>query len=1048
MAIGSRLATAAFSLSLALAVGLASALAPRAAGSESDRAGAAFFEDEVRPVLVSRCYPCHSIGAESDGKGVRGGLRLDSAPGWRRGGESGPALVPFETESSRLVRAVRYESDDLRMPPRGKLPEKEIAALVEWVRRGAPDPRETEPAGEASSAKPRAIDAEASRSHFAFAPLRRVEPPVVGGPRGEKLGPVDRFIVRALEEKGLAPNPPAGARTLARRLSLDLTGLPPSPEAVEAFEREHAASPEAVARYADALLASPHFGERQARAWLDLARFGESHGFEHDYDRPNAWPYRDFVVRALNDDLPYDRFVSWQLAGDEIEPGNPLALAATGFLAAGVHSTQITKNQVEKERYDELDDMLRTTGTAMLGLTIGCARCHDHKYDPIPALDYYRMLSTFTTTVRADVGVDPDPESTRRAAAAWRAESERLLAERDAFDEAAFEKRFEAFLENPGAARAAAAPAWVVLDVVSATSHGGATLGPDRDGALAATGKGPDFDTYTLVAVTARAPITAIRIEALADPMNLVAGGPGRAGNGNFALSNVGVAAAPLDGSGPPVAIALKNAVATFEQKGLPAAAAVDADPVSAWAVDPRFGEDHAIVLETGRFEGFPGGTVLTVTLEFENNARHSIGRPRLAVSSASPPPAPLAPSVRQGDVEARAVLDAASGGLAAAARDALRRHYRGLDPEWRRVDGAVAAHAAREPKPALVPTLLATEGVGAVRLHTQGEDFLPETHFLVRGDPSQKREAVEPGFLGILSRAPEGENRWRLAPPPGATTSYRRRALAAWITDVDAGAGALLARVAVNRIWQGHFGRGLVATPSDFGLNGERPSHPDLLEWLAGELVANGWRRKPIHRLIVTSEAYRQSAEADPARIERDPDNALVSRFSRRRLEAEAIRDSMLAVAGTLDTRAGGPGTLDPRQRRRSLYFTVKRSRLVPMMTLFDAPDALQGLDRRPVTSVAPQALLFMNDPVVREIAAAFAGRIAASAPEGDPGDLVRAGFRFALARRPDAAEEAAARRFLAEQRASYGSRGAFDESLVDWALALFSLNEFVHVD
>ena len=350
-------------------------------------------------MLVARCYKCHSQEAEN----LRGSLLLDSQPGWMAGGDSGPAIVPGDPTASLLIKALQYDGD-VQMPPEGKLPDTEIATLTEWVKRGAPDPRVNKPTGKAK----RTINLAEERKHWAFQPLASTGHTVCGRSHVQCRTPVDRIYHRARlnEKQTLRPTAAADSRTLIRRVYLDLLGLPPKPEEVEAFLAD--LSPDAYDRLVDRLLDSPHYGERWARHWLDLARFAESHGFEHDTDRPSAYHYRDFVIQALNQDLPYDTFVKWQIAGDEYEPENPLALMATGYLAAGVHSTQITKNQVEKERYDELDDMSATIGTSMLGLTVGCARCHDHKFDPIPTADYYRLLSTFTTAVRSEVELNLD----------------------------------------------------------------------------------------------------------------------------------------------------------------------------------------------------------------------------------------------------------------------------------------------------------------------------------------------------------------------------------------------------------------------------------------------------------------------------------------------------------------------------------------------------------------------------------------------------------------------------------------------------------------
>ena len=694
-----------------------------------------FFEQKVRPILVDRCLGCHSAEQR-----VRGGLRLDSREGWSKGGDSGPAVVPGDLENSPLVKAIRYDDADLKMPPKGKLPEAEVAVLNDWVKRGAFDPRVGP-----SKAVTKGMSVEEGRKHWAFQPLARVEPPQVRDPAWAR-NPIDRFILAKLESKGMAPAPEASRATLARRASLDLVGLPPTIADLDQSEDINF-----YESYVGRLLASPRHGERWARHWLDLARFAESHGFEHDYDRPSAYHYRDFVIEALNRDLPYDSFVKWQLAGDEIAPADNLALKATGFLAAGVHSTQITANQVEKERYDELDDIAATAGTAMLGLTIGCARCHDHKYDPIPQKDYYRFLSTFTTTVRGVVDLPLEP---------------------------------------------------------SAVDHG-------------------------------------------------------------------------------------------------------------------------------------------------------------------------MTPTVK---------------------------------------------------------ALISSEGIPAVRLHTQGGDFLEKTHFLKRGDPAQKQGEASQGFLQVLMSSGEQESRWQVPTPEGSHTSMRRTALANWMTDVDKGAGALLARVIVNRLWQHHFGRGLVATPSDFGTQGDRPSHPELLDWLAGELVRGGWRLRPIHRLMMTSATYRQSAQGNEADAKADPENVLCGRRSRRRLEAEPLRDAMLSLSGTMDGRMYGPGSLDEGMKRRSIYFTVKRSKLVPMMLLLDAPDALSGLAVRSSTTIAPQSLMLINSPVVRGYAEGFAAEVAQA--EADAEGRIRLAYRRAIGRPPSAAEQADAARFLAAA------------DLADFCQVLLGLNEFAFVE
>jgi hypothetical protein len=794
-------------------------------------------------------------------------------------------------------------------------------------------------------------------------------------------------------------------------------------------------------------LENPHYGERWGRHWLDLARFGESHGYEQDYDRPNAYHYRDFVINALNQDMPYDQFVKWQIAGDEFAPDDPLALMATGFLAAGTHATQITANQAEKERYDELDDMARTIGTTMLGLTIGCARCHDHKYDPIPTSDYYRLISTFSTTVRSDFDVNLDPASFREAKEKFDTEHAPLVAALEKFEREQLPGRFDEWRKSQ--AKLAEHFTWMSADAVEQKSEGGATFTKLEDGSLLVGGKNPDNDTYTFVLHTKQKGIRSLRLEALADA-SLVQGGPGRAANGNFGLTDIRVAAAPLGGTAQSSPVKLVNPRSTFDQNGLPVTHAIDDKKDTCWAVDPQFGKNHAAAFEFESPVGFDDGTRLTLTLEFKCNKQHGIGRPRVSISTATSAGLDI-PPISEPAFQALAALDAnPAATLSDEQRTAVLKWYRAIDPEWQRWNAPVQEHARQAPQPKLAKVLISSEGVPAVRLHTQGLDFYDPTYHLKRGDPNQKAEVANQGFLSLLMRARDGEKHWQESPPAGCKTSYRRRAMANWLTDVDQGAGHLLARVIVNRLWYYHMGRGIVATPSDFGKTGERPTHPELLDWLATELIRNEWRLKPIHKLIMTSSVYMQSSATDEKRLRADRDNTLIWHRPGRRLEAEVIRDAMLAVSGSLDATQFGPGTLDPKHRRRSIYFFVKRSQLVPMMSLFDGPDTLQDLPCRVSTTIAPQALMLMNNAVVRERATSFALRLNPAA-ESSLGDAIRVGYAIALARSPAPEELAESESFLKEQTASYQAAGKSDASelaLADFCQTLMSLNEFVYVE
>ncbi|MCC6489705.1 MAG: PSD1 domain-containing protein [Candidatus Hydrogenedentes bacterium] len=978
------------------------------------------FNRDIRPILSNACFTCH--GPDSGKR--KADLRLDTEEGAFAALSSGhAAIVPGKRADSALFQRISASDPADLMPPpdsRKTLSAAQIETLGRWIDEGAKYER-----------------------HWAFVKPAPQTPPAVADaqwPRND----VDRFILAKLEAAGITPNPEADRRTLIRRVYFDLIGLPPTPEAVDAFVDDP--DPSAYEKLVDALLENTHYGERWARHWLDLARFAESHGYEQDYNREFAYHYRDFVIKAFNQDLPYDTFVKWQIAGDEYAPDDPLAMMATGFLGAGTHATQITKSQVEKERYDELDDMARTVGTAMLGLTVGCARCHDHKYDPIPMNDYYRFISTFTKTVRSNMDIPVDETTHQQALARFEQEHGPLLKELDSFERGTLTERFNTWLASDD--KQDFEPPWQILPIDNATSAGGAYFTKLDDGSVRAQGVNPASDTYTFTVRTDLTGITAIRVEALHDD-SLVAGGPGRAMNGNFALSSIKVLAAPVDGQADAVEARLIRPIATFEQAGLPIAAALDDDPKSGWAVDPEFGKDHAAIFRIETPVGFAGGTVLTITLTFDVNTGHGVARPRLSITNLPWAVGFDSEHEHRTAQEALARIKADPGTLADADRDALFTWYRTTDNDWRDRAKKVREHEALRPKPGQAKVMICSEGVPAIRTHTQGGDYLEHTHFLERGDPNQKGDVAPQGFLTALQFASAGEDHWKQHPPEGARTPYLRTSMAEWLTDYDNGAGFLLARVIVNRLWQHHMGRGIVATPSDFGLQGEAPTHPELLDWLALELVNNGWRLKSIHRTIMLSASYRQSAAIDDAKMAADNQNKLYWRHPRKRLEAEIIRDAMLSASGMLDATPFGPGTLEPHQRR-SIYFFVKRSKLVPMMTLFDAPDATQGMGERPATTIAPQALLMMNNALVRQCASALAQRVCpqeTAAPE----EAVRHAYRLTLGRAPAEGETAEALAFLQDQEKSYandGSQNAKGAALVDFCQMLLSLNEFVYVD
>ncbi|PYT03576.1 MAG: hypothetical protein DMF60_17920, partial [Acidobacteria bacterium] len=508
-----------------------------------------------------------------------------------------------------------------------------------------------------------------------------------------QVHPIDRLLLAKAATKGLALSPAAGKRTLIRRAYLDLLGLPPMPKEIEAFVRE--TSEDAWPRLIDRLLASPHYGERWARHWLDVARFAESSGFEHDYDREGAFHYRDFVIKALNADMPFDQFARWQIAGDEFEPDNPLALTATGFLGAGVFPTQITANEVERTRYDALDDMLSTTSLAFLGLTVGCARCHDHKYDPIPTTDYYRLLSTFTTTVRSVIDLDLEPETTRKLKQKWATEHSPLVAEVTQYENQLL-PRFNAWLSNGG--ELAQPFSWAVLELTNLVSKGGATFKKLDDGSHLVEGKNADHDEYTLVGSTAGQRVTGVRLDALTHP-TMKKGGPGRADNGNIGLSRIRVFAVPV-GGGVTQEVRLAKAEADFQQNNehLSIAAALDNRPDTGWAVDPQFGKDHAAVFTFAEPLDPANAIALIVALEFRVNAKHNIGRPRLSLTTDAVPSleGEVLPAAVSGLLRQLKQLDHLP--LAEQDRSTLFEWWKRRDAGWRDRVTRVEEHAKREP--------------------------------------------------------------------------------------------------------------------------------------------------------------------------------------------------------------------------------------------------------------------------------------------------------------------------------------------------------------
>ena len=881
------------------------------------------------------------------------------------------------------------------------------------------------------------------RGHWSFQPLA----PSRGG------NSIDEFIDAKLAATNLRRSPPADPRTLIRRLAFDLTGLPPTPEQVAAFVAECRSGSSFVIRdsslekLVNELLASPRHGEHWARHWLDVANYADTHGNDHDYARPNAWPYRDYVIRAFNDDKPYARFVQEQVAGDALFPDDPQATVALGFIAAGPwdHTLMVTVNAdtVDHRSAQNLDrdSMVSTVIGTFQSLTIHCARCHDHKFDPITQREYYALQAVFAGVDRADrtFAADPQLEARRKF----------LLAEKRAL-----EKRGATVLEkfeSPDTAKKIAAleeafanreQGWAPLDIASAVSTNGATLTRQPDGSWFADGARPERDTYVVTARRRAGKLSALRLEVLPDE-RLPHHGPGRWDNGNFHLSEFRAFVATNGNGESTQPLVFARATADHDEAPtISAAQAIDGKNETHWGVHPRYGVAHEAVFELREPLVLAADATLTVRLEFQDGVKgHGIGRFRLSASDDAPVNA----------VAARAPLPAEIAALLRVPANQRTRAQR---------DDLALAVLKTENQRALA-ALPAAQLVYAVTrdFTSDGKNFTPPPqprpiHLLARGDLNKPGELIGPGTLGCVPQMPRA-----LAIAEAGDESARRAALARWLTDDR---NALTWRSIVNRVWAFHFGRGLCETPNDFGKMGGAPSHPELLDWLAR------WFRdeargslKALHRLIVTSETYRQSVAQNPAAAERDGDNRLLWRMNRPRLTAEQMRDAVLQISGQLDLTMGGPPAVQfvskgdatfksggnpafldyehfdpdsPAARRRAIYRFLFRTVPDPLMDALDCPDGGATTAVRTVSTTAVQALALLNDAFLIRQSQHLAARLAIRA--NTPETQAESALQAVLRRAPTAPERA--------KFAAYIQR----HGLANACQLLLNSNEFLYLD
>jgi hypothetical protein len=927
------------------------------------------FRAEVEPILRDRCLECHS---HAGGK-MKGGLTLDARSGWEQGGDGGPAVVPGNPEASLLMRMVRWEDEDHQMPPDGKLPEGEIAVLERWVREGAVDPRVAEVAGGKDG------------GWWSLRPL--VVPAVPGAGH-----PVDVFIGKALAEQGLEFSGEAGRTALVRRLHFALHGLPPQLEDVSAWPEDASGGWEGLV---DRLLASPRYGERWARHWFDVIHFADSHGFEHDVKRENAWRFRDYVIGAFNGDTPWPRFVREQLAADVFYPEESQLTAALGFLGAGTYDMSAAGTALMSFEYLDRDDLVTQTMSAFASTTANCARCHAHKFDPVSQEDYFALQAVFAGIGKGDLEYDADPQVA--------AERKRWTALRGAVERrdagvllAAGQEEVVASWE---AARGGGVVAWTVLRPEVFGAGDGVVLRRLADESLLASGALPDKDVTVVTVASGVREVSGFRLDLLPDE-SLPAQGPGRPANGNVHLSEFEVRLY-REGAAEPERLALAEAFSGFSQDSFGIAGSIDGKAETSWAIHPREGQSHAAVFVLSRPLVVEPGDRLQFTLRQLQGGAHLLGRWKLSAAGGERESLTLLPD---GVVAALAVP---RGERSEAQRLEVAAHVLG---EW------AAVRLAGLPAPVAVWAAgrAARNERGVI---TYGEPR--EIRVLRRGELDKPGAVVKPGALSAVPGLPG-----RFALADGVPEGLRRAALADWLVDPG---NPLSWRSIVNRVWHYHFGRGLCDTPGDFGRMGGEPSHPELLDWLTV------WFRdeakgslKALHRLIVTSRTWKQASLERSRGLAVDPENRFLWRMNRQRLDADAYRDAVLVVSNRLDPAVGGPGIehfakspgpqstpkLDytaydwtgPGAGRRSIYRVVWRGIADPFMEALDFPELGLTAPVRGFSASPLQSLALLNNEFVLRHSEALGQR-------AETGGLtaverVRAMFRQVLLREPDAVE------------------------------------------
>jgi hypothetical protein len=1087
----------------------------------------AFFEKEVLPILKENCLQCHGGGK------TRGGLKLLTRAQLLKGGDGGPAISLDKPDESRLLTAIHYKDDTFKMPPKGKLPAKEIDILVKWVRAGAPWTPGDKVVVDTPKEEGGKVTPE-SRKYWAYRPLERPEVPAVQN-KAWVRNPIDAFLLAKLEDKGLTPAKPADRVALIRRATFDLIGLPPTPEEVEAFVKDKSA--DAYEKLIDRLLASPHYGEKWGRHWLDLMRYAETNGYERDSAKPFAWRYRDYVINAFNSDKPYDQFIREQLAGDELDKVTAETLIATGYYRLGIWDDEPADRELA--RYDVLDGIVSTTGQVFLGMTVGCARCHDHKRDPIPQRDYYRLLAFFQDVTNQDgknLRRVPDEEARR--------EQERLLRDKQIREGKLYqeiyqiEQKFAAALAEKKGIKDAALPKSDMVDLHYRFYRDTWEKLPDFD-SLKFEAEGSIAHNFFTLAPASRLEAIGLVFEGKllvpakgeytfsldsTDGARLIVDGkkaidrPGRGKQSaeGRAMLPAGPVSIRLEYfntySRPSLQVAWSSAAMsrrslTAEGEGAPERLVLPdsrregqtwsyttTPPKADWT-DLAFKED-GWKKGVGGFgtSGTPGAVVRTTW-----NTKNIWLRKKFTLEHI---PSSLAIDLHHDDDVTVWLNDSlvykAKGYLVEYKRfllhgDALKVLKKGENvlaihclqtTGGQYIDAGLVEARPRDNVAVLLrehgPELLGKETVdryvqmtaelarnrrapiepGGMQVMSVTERGRGITRVLKRGNPALADEKVEPGVPEVLVKEPIKVAQL----PETASSSGKRRALAEWLTDAK---NPVTARVMANRLWQYHFGRGIVPTSSDFGKLGEAPTHPELLDWLATEFMRGGWKIKRMHKLLMMSSAYQMSSKASTEGLKLDPANMLFWRFNMRRLAAEEVRDSILSVSSKLNPKMGGPSIYPPIPKevlagqsvpgqgwptsapdeasRRSVYVHVKRSLLVPILSVHDQADTDSSCAVRYTTTVPTQALGMLNGDFTNEQAGYLAERLKREAPD-DLAAQVRRAIRLTTGRTPEDEEVKKDVAFVKAIAKKSGLREA--DALKRYCLMTLNTNEFVYLD